>query len=100
MKRYAGGGKYKLKTKINDQTIALKFMKPAGFEHQKGNYVVFKLCNPKALELDLPYRWLPIVSAAEEPTLPFQIALANNGFSKNCNHLEVGEEVLVKGPMH
>lgn len=88
------------KTKINDQTIALKFTKPAGFEHQKGNYVVFKLCAPKALELDLPYRWLPIVSAAEEPTLTFQIALENNGFSKNCNQLEVGEEVLIMGPMN
>ncbi|MBO0323242.1 FAD-dependent oxidoreductase [Muricauda sp. CAU 1633] len=87
------------KNKVNDQTIELNFAKPAKFKHQQGDYVVFKLHDPKALELDLPYRWLPVVSSAEESILTFHIPLENNGFSRNCEGLKIGEEALVMGPM-
>ncbi|WP_036379266.1 FAD-dependent oxidoreductase [Muricauda sp. MAR_2010_75] len=87
------------KNTINDQTIELKFAKSANFEHQKGDHVIFKLRNPKALELDLPYRWLPIQSAADESNITFHIPKENDGFSKNCKRLEIGEEALVMGPM-
>ena len=88
------------KKKINAQTIELEFENSASFEHHKGDYVIFKLPDPEALELDLPYRWLPIDSTAEEPNLIFHVPIENNGFSKNCEQLEVGEEVLVMGPMN
>ncbi|XLS29640.1 phytoene desaturase family protein [Flavobacteriaceae bacterium M23B6Z8] len=84
---------------IDKNRLELRFHKPAKFEHKKGQYIILRLLDPEATELDLPYRWLPIESTAEDPDLLVKIALENNSFSKNCKQLEIGDEALILGPM-
>ena len=91
--------KLKSKNKIDEQTIALTFNRPNGFEQQNGHYAILNLKNPKVTEMDLPYRWLPLDSASEETDLMFQIKLENNSFSKSCEQLEIGDEAIVFGPV-
>ena len=81
-----------------DETLELSFEKPRGFKYQKGQYTVLQLNDPKVTELDLPYRWLPVESAPEEPVLKFGIKLKDDSFSKSCELLEVGDEAILFGP--
>ena len=84
---------------IDNHTMELSFEKPKGFQHQKGQYAILNLMEPKVTELDLPYRWLPVDSESQEPDLKFQITLEDNSFSKSCELLEVGDKALVFGPI-
>jgi len=85
--------------KIDDKMLELSFRKPAKFQHQKGQYAILNLMEPKATELDLPYRWLPVVSASEEHSIRFHIELDGSNFSKSCELANIGEEAKVFGPM-
>jgi len=89
----------KSKEQIDSETLQLNFDKPNGLDYKKGEYVVFKLRDPKEMELDLPYRWLPLDSNSEDSDLTFKINLENNSFSKSCKSLEIGDEAIVFGPM-
>ncbi len=84
---------------IDDETVALSFEKPVGFEHQQGQYAILNLTEPKETELDLPYRWLPVVSNGQDEHLSFQIKQDGSSFSKSCEQLEIGEKAIVFGPM-
>ncbi len=85
--------------KINDKTLELRFEKPANFHHEPGQYVILKLTNPKVTKLDLPYRWLPVVSSAEGEGVCFHIKLDDSSFSKSCEQLNEEDKALVFGPM-
>jgi len=85
--------------KIDDKTLELSFEKPARFQHDKGQYAILNLMNPKVTELDLPYRWLPISSAPEEAVLRFNIPQDNSSFNKSCDLLQKGDKALIFGPM-
>jgi all-trans-retinol 13,14-reductase len=91
--------KLKDRKETAENTLELSFEKPSGFEHKKGQYSILRLMEPKVMELDLPYRWLPIASTSEETDLKFEVTLANNSFSKSCELLEIGEEALIFGPV-
>jgi phytoene dehydrogenase-like protein len=80
-------------------SIELSFEKPKGFKHQKSQYAILKLTNPKVTKLDLPYRWLPVASSTEEENISFHIELDGSSFSKSCAQLNKGEKALVFGPM-
>lgn len=83
--------------KINNNTIELVFTKPIGLKHEKGKFVILKLNNPKVMELDLPYRWLPIVSEDYKKYLKFHIELDNSSFSHSCGLLNRGDLATVFG---
>ncbi|NHF59694.1 NAD(P)-binding protein [Flavobacteriaceae bacterium TP-CH-4] len=83
---------------IDDKTLELRFERPNGFQHQKGQYAVLNLKQPKETELDLPYRWLPIVSNGEDNHLRFQIELDDSSFSKSCELMDSGDMVTIYGP--
>ncbi len=85
--------------KIDDKTVELSFEKPAGFRQQKGQYAILNLLEPKVTELDLPYRWLPVLSNGEDNRLKFHIEQDGTSFSKSCDQLKAGEKALVFGPM-
>ncbi|WP_339840477.1 NAD(P)/FAD-dependent oxidoreductase [uncultured Maribacter sp.] len=85
--------------KIDEKTLELSFEKPAGFQHQKGQYAILNIKKPKITELDLPYRWLPVVSSPEDAILRFNIPQDNSSFQKSCDLLKVGEKALIFGPM-
>ncbi len=85
--------------KIDDNTLELSFEKPANFHHQPKQYSVLKLLNPKVTKLDLPYRWLPVVSSAEEEGIRYHIKLDGSSFSKSCEQLSKGDKALVLGPV-
>ena len=55
--------------------------------------------DPKVTELDLPYRWLPVVSSPEEDSIRFHIELDGSSFSKSCEGIDIGEEAVIFGPM-
>jgi all-trans-retinol 13,14-reductase len=80
-------------------SIELSFEKPKGFKHQKGQNAILKLTKPKFTQLDLPYRWLPVVSSVEEESISFHIELDGSSFSKSCEQLKEEDEVIVFGPM-
>ena len=84
---------------IDDKTVELSFEKPAGFQHQQGQYAILNLTNPKVTELDLPYRWLPITSNGEDNHITFQVKQDGSSFSKSCEQIDIGEEALVFGPI-
>ena len=84
---------------IDDKTVELSFTKPNGLQLQKGQYAILNLLNPKVTELDLPYRWLPIVSNGEDNHLRFHIEQDGSSFSKSCELIDIGEEAIVFGPM-
>lgn len=84
---------------IDDSTVELSFEKPAGFKHQKGQYAILNLKDPKVTELDLPYRWLPLASNGDNDHLKFQVKFDGSSFSKSCEQIDVGEEAVVYGPM-
>ena len=85
--------------KIDDKTLELSFEKPVHFHHQEGQYTILRLKNPKFTKLDLPYRWLPVVSPAEEESISFHIELDGSSFAKSCEQLNKEDEALVFGPM-
>ncbi len=85
--------------KIDDKTLELSYEKPAKFQHQKGQHSILDIMKPKITELDLPYRWLPVVSSPEEDRLRFQIELDDSSFSKSCELADIGEEAIIYGPM-
>ncbi len=89
---------FKASKRIDDKTIDLSFNKRNGFHHQKGQYTILNLVNPKVTELDLPYRWLPVASP-EEDAIHFKIDLDGSSFSKSCELLEIGDKALVLGPV-
>ena len=83
---------------IDSNKIELSFEKPEGFQHQNDQFAILNLLEPKAVELDLPYRWLQIASAPEEPRLRFCIELKESSFHKSCQLLTVGDKALIFGP--
>jgi len=85
--------------KIDDKTMELSFEKPAEFQHQKGQYAILNIMKPKLTELDLPYRWLPVVSSPEEDRTQFHIELDGSSFSTSCELIEIGDEAIIFGPM-
>ena len=85
--------------KVNDKMVELSFEKPNGFEHQPGHYAILKLMNPKETKLDLPYRWLPIISSAEEGVTRFQVELDGSSFSRSCEKIDTGDRAIIFGPM-
>jgi predicted ferric reductase len=87
------------RNETGDNTIELAFEKPEGFQHQKGQYAILNLMEPKVTELDLPYRWLRIASTTEEQILRFHIELNSSSFNKSCQLLNIGDKALVFGPV-
>jgi len=85
--------------KIDDKTLELSFEKPDKFQHQNGQYAILNIMKPKITELDLPYRWLPVVSPPEEDSIQFHIELDGSSFSKSCEGIDIGEEAIIFGPM-
>ena len=83
---------------VDTNILELSFEKPAGFQHQNGQFAILNLLKPKIIELDLPYRWLQIASAPEEPELRFSIELNQSSFHKSCQLLNIGDEALIFGP--
>ncbi|MBT8187917.1 MAG: NAD(P)/FAD-dependent oxidoreductase, partial [Croceitalea sp.] len=79
----------------DEKIVELSFEKPPGFENQSGQYAILKLTNPKVMDLDLPYRWLPVSSNGEEDHIKFQIELDDSSFSKSCELVEIGEKAQV-----
>ncbi|EAR01315.1 phytoene desaturase family protein [Maribacter sp. HTCC2170] len=85
--------------KIDDKTLELSFEKPADFQYKKGQYTVLDLMEPKVTELDLNYRWLPLVSSPEEDDIRFQVELDDSSYSKSCELSDIGDKAVVYGPM-
>ncbi|WP_273565687.1 phytoene desaturase family protein [Maribacter halichondriae] len=85
---------------IDDHTLELSFEKPADSQPQKGKYACLNLLNSKVAELDLPYRWLPVSSTADDDHLKFQIELDGSSFSKSCEGIDIGDEAIIFGPMN
>jgi phytoene dehydrogenase-like protein len=83
---------------IDDHKLELSFAKPANARPQKGEYACLNLMSPKVTELDLPYRWLPIASSAEEDSIRFHIARDDSSFAKSCELIDKGEEATIYGP--
>ncbi|PRX54907.1 phytoene desaturase family protein [Flagellimonas meridianipacifica] len=91
--------KFKSSKLVDDNTIELNFEKPAGFKNENGEYTILKLKDPKVMELDLPYRWLPLTSNGEDEQLRFQMMNDGSSFARSCEQMEVGDEAIVFGPM-
>jgi hypothetical protein len=87
------------KTKIDPNTLELRFKKPNNFQYRRDDYAVVKLLDPKVTELDVEYRWLPFVSDLEEDTIRFKTSIDKSSFAESCAQLEVGDEAIVFGPM-
>jgi len=85
--------------KIDDKTLELRFEKPPKFQYQKGQYNILNIMKPKVTELDLPYRWLPVVSAPEEDSIRFHIKIDGSSFSKSCVLSGMDDEAIIFGPM-
>lgn len=75
--------------KIDDKTLELSFEKPARFHYQKGQHAILNIMKPKITWLDLPYRWLPVVSSPEEDSIRFYIELDGSSFSKSCGLIDM-----------
>ncbi len=84
---------------IGNNSVQLSFEKPKGFKHQKGQYAILNLMEPRVAELDLPYRWLPVVSSPKEDKIGFNIELDGSSLSKSCELIDIGDEAIVFGPM-
>ena len=84
---------------IDDKTVELSFEKPVGFQHQQGQYAILNLNQPKVIELDVPYRWLPLTSNGEDNLLRFHIEQDGSSFSKSCEQIDIGDEAIVYGPV-
>jgi phytoene dehydrogenase-like protein len=88
------------KSKVTEvKTIELQFEKHKDLDHQKGQYAILKLKNPKETELDLPYRWLRLSSNGDDNTIKFAVEQDGSSFSKSCAMMEEGEKALILGPM-
>jgi all-trans-retinol 13,14-reductase len=87
------------RTENGGNSIEVSFEKPHGFTHQKGQYAILQLKNPKMTQLDLPYRWLPIESSSEEESICFNVELDGSSFSKSCELMNEEDKALVFGPV-
>jgi len=84
---------------IDENVLELTFKKPSTFHNQNGKHAILRLLNPQKMKLDLPYRWLPIVSAPDEEHVRFHIPQKESSFENNCTHLKTGDKILLFGPM-
>ncbi|MFP2997966.1 NAD(P)/FAD-dependent oxidoreductase [Spongiivirga sp. MCCC 1A20706] len=91
--------KLKALKKLNESTVELSFEKPTGFDGGNGKYAILNLKNPKATELDLPYRWLPIVSNGMNDQIKFQVKRDGSSFFTSCEQIAIGDEAIIYGPM-
>ncbi len=82
---------------IDEGTLELSFERPADSSVRNGEYACLKLMDPKVIDLDLPYRWLPIVSSGEEEDIRFHIARDGSSFAKSCEVINKGEEAMIYG---
>lgn len=87
------------KTETRDNVLELSFERPDQFEYQRGQKVVLRLIDPKVKALDLPYRWLPLISSPEDPTLRFQVKNDGSSFYQSCQLLSTGDRAIIFGPM-
>ncbi|GAA4941036.1 FAD-dependent oxidoreductase [Algibacter agarivorans] len=85
--------------KVDNKTIELSFEKLARFQPQNGQYVILNLMEPKVTELDLPYRWLPVVSSPEEEKIRFHVELNGSSFFKSSELIDIGGKAKIFGPM-
>ncbi|NND16493.1 MAG: NAD(P)/FAD-dependent oxidoreductase, partial [Eudoraea sp.] len=83
---------------IDENTLELRFEKPAVLQAQKGKYACLNLMSPKVTELDLPYRWLPIASSTKEESIRFHIPRDASSFVKSCDLMDKGDEAIIYGP--
>ena len=83
----------------NDNALELSFKKPEDFKHQLGQYAILKLADPMDTTLDLPYRWLPIVSSSNEEVLRFHVKRDDSSYAKSCENMKGGEKAVIFGPM-
>lgn len=83
---------------VDEKTLELSFERPQDFENQNGQFAILNLRNPKVTELDLPYRWLPVVSNGVDEHVRFHIEQDESSFSKSCDLMIIGEEAVIYGP--
>lgn len=84
---------------LDEKTLELSFKKPKGFENENGQFAILNLTYPKVTELDVRYRWLPVLSNGVDEYLRFHIEQDGSSFSKSCELMDVGEEAVIFGPM-
>lgn len=83
---------------VADNTLAVHFAKPAGFEFRAGQYVDVVLTSSPFHDLWGDLRTFTIASAPFEDHLEFVMRLSNTAFKRALNILAMGTRVALNGP--
>ena len=83
---------------VADNTVAVHFAKPPGFEFRAGQYVDLVLTSPPFHDLWGDLRTFTIASAPFEDHLEFVMRLSNTAFKRALSILPMGTTVGLKGP--
>ncbi len=83
---------------INNGTMVLRFTKPAGFNHEAGQWARLTLIKPSNTDHGGSDRILTIASAPEEAELTFATRLRSSAFKQALAELPIGSEVQLAAP--
>jgi ferredoxin-NADP reductase len=81
------------------QTYQYFFEKPDGFDFVAGQYVFLDFAQPVNRDDRPSMRALSIASAPYEERLMFVMRDSESAFKKNMRAMNVGDEILIKGPL-
>ncbi|MFA5986772.1 MAG: FAD-dependent oxidoreductase [Parcubacteria group bacterium] len=84
---------------IAPQTYQYFFEKPDGFDFVAGQYVFLDFAQPVNRDDRPSMRALSIASAPYEDRLMFVMRDSESAFKKNMRAMNVGDEILIKGPL-
>lgn len=84
---------------VHNDVIDLLISKPSDFDFKPGQYAAVTIEQPKEIYADKPLRLLSIVSHPDEKHLRFMMKTSHSSFKRNCKDLNVGDKVIIVGPM-
>lgn len=87
------------RNEIAPQTYQYFFEKPEGFDFVAGQYAFLDFVNPINRDERPSMRAMSIASAPYEDRLMFVMRDSESAFKKNMRTMQVGDEILIKGPL-
>lgn len=84
---------------LTEDTYQFIFAKPDNFEFIAGQYMFLDFAHPTHRDERPSLRAMSIASAPQEDFLMFVMRKSESAFKKNITAMEVGDEIVAKGPI-
>lgn len=90
--------KFLKKEQIAKRTKAFYFKKPPGFQFIAGQYLNWRINNPKETDEEGNRRFFSIAAAPHEQDLMLATRMRDTAFKRNLDKMQTGDEIEIFGP--